>query len=227
MREMLIMEKGILYIVSTPIGNMEDITFRAINVLKEVDLIAAEDTRRTNKLLSHYNIGTRSTSYHSYNLTKKTPGLIKDLIEGKKIAVVSDSGTPGISDPGSKLIREAVKAEIKVVPIPGAAAFLAGLVASGLDSSKFIFEGFLSNKKIRRKNQLKSFAEEKRTVVLYESTHRIEGFLDDFKDIYGKRQLVIARELTKIYEEIVRGSAQEIIDHFSEKKLKGEFVVIF
>ena len=221
------MEKGILYIVSTPIGNMEDITFRAINVLKEVDLIAAEDTRRTNNLLRHYNIETRSTSYHSYNITKKTPGLILDILEGKKIAVVSDSGTPGISDPGSKLIREAVKAGIRIIPIPGAAAFLAGLVASGLDSSKFIFEGFLSNKKIRRKNQLQSLSEEKRTVVLYESTHRIEAFLEDFKDIYGQRQLVIARELTKTYEEIVRGSAHEILDHFSEKKPKGEFVVVF
>lgn len=221
------MEKGELYIVSTPIGNMEDITFRAINVLKEVDLIAAEDTRRTNNLLRQYNIETRSTSYHSYNLTQKTPGLISKLLGGQKIAVVSDSGTPGISDPGSKLIREAVKNDIRIIPIPGAAAFLAALVVSGFDTSKFIFEGFLSNKKIRRKNQLKSLKEEKRTIVLYESPHRIEAFLNDFNEVYNERQLVIGRELTKTYEEIIRGSAQEILEHFSAKKPKGEFVVIF
>lgn len=206
---------------------MEDITFRALNVLKEADLIAAEDTRRTNNLLRHYNIDTISTSYHSYNIARKTPELIKRLLGGEKIALVSDSGTPGISDPGSKLIQEAVKNGIKIVPIPGAAAFLAALVSSGLDTSKFVFEGFLSNKKIRRKNQLKALAEEKRTIILYESPHRIEAFLNDFKEIFSDRQIVISRELTKTFEEIIRGSAEEVLAHFEGKKPKGEFVVIF
>ncbi len=221
------MGTGTLYVVSTPIGNLEDITLRAIKVLGQVQLIAAEDTRRTNNLLRHYDIDTVTTSYHSYNLSKKTPGLIKRLLAGEDLAVVSDSGTPGISDPGSKLVKEAVKNDVRVEPVPGAAAFLAALVASGMDTGKFVFEGFLSNKKIRRKNQLISLKKEKRTIVLYESPHRIKAFLSDFNDIFGDRQLVVAREITKSYEETVRGSAVRILEHFDNKRPKGEFVVIF
>jgi 16S rRNA (cytidine1402-2'-O)-methyltransferase len=221
------MRTGILYVVSTPIGNLEDITLRALKILREVELIAAEDTRRTNRLLRHYGIDTLTSSYHSYNLSKKTPILIKKLLEGENIAIVSDSGTPGISDPGGKLIREAIKKDIKVTAIPGAAAFLTALVSSGLDTGKFVFEGFLSNKKNRRKNQLAYLKDEKRTIVIYESPHRIKAFLEDFIDIYGNRQLAVARELTKTYEDVLRGSAREILNCFADKKPKGEFVIVF
>jgi 16S rRNA (cytidine1402-2'-O)-methyltransferase len=160
-------------------------------------------------------------------LSKKTPILIKKLLEGENIAIVSDSGTPGISDPGGKLIREAIKKDIKVTAIPGAAAFLTALVSSGLDTGKFVFEGFLSNKKNRRKNQLAYLKDEKRTIVIYESPHRIKAFLEDFIDIYGNRQLAVARELTKTYEDVLRGSAREILNCFADKKPKGEFVIVF
>ncbi len=216
-----------LYVVSTPIGNLEDITYRAVRVLGEVDLIAAEDTRRTKILLDAYRISTPLTSYHSYNLARKTGELVRALVSGTKIAVVSDSGTPGISDPGSKLIQEAVKSGVRVVQVPGASALLAALVTSGLDTSSFIFEGFLSNKKLRRKNQLTKLLDEEKTVVLYESPHRIIAFLEDFSDMAPDRQVVVTRELTKTFEEVVRGTAKEVFSHLSVKSPKGEFVVIF
>lgn len=221
------MGKGTLYIVSTPIGNLEDITFRAVRVLKEVKLVAAEDTRRTAILLGHYGVRTRTTSFHSYNLDKKTPHLLKRLDEGEDIALVSDSGTPGISDPGSVLIRECIERGIPVTAVPGPTALISALVLSGKPTAKFVFEGFLSNKKARRKNQLEKLKEEDRTVVIYESPHRIKKFLEDFMDVAGDRDIVVARELTKKFEEVKRQKASEHISRLEGEKPRGEFVIIF
>jgi 16S rRNA (cytidine1402-2'-O)-methyltransferase len=221
------MKTGTLYIVSTPIGNLDDMTHRGINVLKSVDLVAAEDTRRTQKLFQAYGIENSLTSFHSYNLKLKTPKLIKKLQEGMDIALVSDSGTPGISDPGSVLISECVKGGITVTAIPGAAAFLTALVVSGKPTHKFVFEGFLSNKKAKRRKQIGLLKDEERTVIVYESPHRIEKFLQDFLEVAGDRELVLARELTKKFEDVKRGTASELIEHFSRNKPRGEFVIIF
>jgi 16S rRNA (cytidine1402-2'-O)-methyltransferase len=221
------MTTGILYIVSTPIGNLEDITFRAVRMLKEADLIAAEDTRKTKILLNAYSIETSQTSYHSHNIRTKTPALIKLLQQGKTIALVSDSGTPGISDPGSVMISESIKANIPITAIPGPAAFVAALTLSGKPTNKFIYEGFLSNKSSRRRRQLGELKDSEKTVIIYESTHRIIKFLVDFIDVVGDREIVIARELTKKFEEIKRGPASMLLESFSEKKPRGEFVVIF
>jgi 16S rRNA (cytidine1402-2'-O)-methyltransferase len=218
---------SMLYIISTPIGNLEDITLRAIRLLKEVDLIAAEDTRKTGILTKYYGINTEMTSYHSHNIRSKTPELIKKLEEGKNIAVVSDSGTPGISDPGSVLVAESIKRNIPVTAVPGAAAIISALVLSGKPTHKFVFEGFLSNKKVRRRKQLETFKDEERTVILYESPHRIIKFLDDFRDIFGEKEVVLARELTKKFEEVRRGPARHHLQHFSQHPPKGEFVVVF
>ncbi|MCK5451123.1 MAG: 16S rRNA (cytidine(1402)-2'-O)-methyltransferase [Candidatus Omnitrophica bacterium] len=221
------MTKGMLCVVATPIGNLEDITLRAVRVLKESDLIAAEDTRKTATLLSNYDISTPSTSYHSYNLKAKTPTLITKLLNGQNIALVSDSGTPGISDPGSVLISESIKKDITVTIIPGASAVISALVVSGKPTNKFVFEGFLSNKKGRRQKQLEGLKDEKRTVIIYESPHRIVKFLEDFLEVMGDKELVIARELTKKFEEIKRGEASLLLDYFSNNKPRGEFVIIF
>ncbi len=221
------MKTGTLYVVATPIGNLEDITLRAIRVLKEADLIAAEDTRKSGILLSNYQIKTAATSYHSYNLAKKTPQLVKKILEGKSIAVISNSGIPGISDPGSVLIAECIKKGIETVIIPGPSAFISALVVSGKPTNKFVFEGFLSNKKARRKKQLEALKNEKKTIILYESPHRIVKFLKDFSEVMGDRELVLARELTKKFEEIKRGNSEELLKHFSENKPRGEFVVVF
>ena len=221
------MDKGTLYIVSTPIGNLEDITLRAVRVLKEVDLIAAEDTRRSKILLKSQGIDNQLTSYHSYNLKKKTPELVKVLEGGKNIALISDSGTPGISDPGSVLISECIKADIPVTAVPGATAFVTALVLSGKPTHKFVFEGFLSNKSARRRRQLEDLASEERTVILYESPHRIVKFLQDFLDVIGDRNIVLAREITKKFEEIRREKASRQLEHFTKHKPKGEFIVIF
>jgi len=218
---------GTLYIVSTPIGNLEDMTYRAVRVLKEADLIAAEDTRKTGVLLKAYGITGELTSYHSYNLKKKTPELIKTLLEGKSIALVSDSGTPGISDPGSVLISECIKNDVPITAVPGATAFVTALVLSGRPTHKLVFEGFLSNKSARRRRQLKELAGEKRTVILYESPHRIEKFLKDFLDVVGDRDIVLGREITKKFEEIRRQKASQQLAHFTKHKPKGEFIVIF
>jgi 16S rRNA (cytidine1402-2'-O)-methyltransferase len=221
------MSPGTLYIVSTPIGNLEDMTLRAIRVLKEADLVAAEDTRRTKILLRHYGIDASLTSFHSYNLKEKTPGLIKALKGGRSIALVSDSGTPGISDPGSVLISECIKNEIPLTVAPGPTAFVAALVLSGKPTHKFVFEGFLSNKSARRRKQLEALKDEERTVIIYESPHRIEKLLKDFIDVAGDRQIVLAREITKKFEEIRREKASQHLEHFSKKKPRGEFIVIF
>ena len=221
------MKTGTLYIVSTPIGNLADITFRAVETLKKVDFIVAEDTRRTKVLLDAYAISTPMRSFHSYNIAKKAEGIIRELQKGENVAIVSDSGTPGISDPGFTFFVQCIKDEIPIIAIPGPTAMVTALVVSGKPMHSFVFEGFLSNKTVRRKNQLAKFINEERTVILYESPHRIIKFLEDFDEIFGEKEVVIARELTKKFEEVRRGTAKILAQHFKENKPKGEFVVIF
>jgi len=215
-----------LYIVATPIGNLKDITLRALETLKAVDLIAAEDTRHTKKLLSAHNISKPMTSYFEHNKIKKADYIIRLLKEGKDIALVSDAGTPGISDPGFYIIREAARNDIEIVSIPGACALISGLVSSALPTDKFVFEGFLSHKSAARQKRLKELSTEKRTVVLYESPHRVLKTLADIAEIAPKAQIACARELTKKFEEVKRGIPAEILAYFKEKKPKGEFVLV-
>lgn len=217
---------GTLYIVSTPIGNLQDITLRALETLKAVDLIAAEDTRHTRILLDRYGINTPTTSYFEYNKLQKTEYLLNALGEGRSVALVSDAGTPGISDPGWKIIRMCIDASIPVVPIPGPSGLVTALTISGKPTDKFTFEGFLSPKKIKRKNRLEKLRDEKRTVVLYESPHRIEKLLEDILEVYGDIDVVLARELTKKFEEVLRSKASEHIGRFKASKPRGEFIVI-
>lgn len=217
---------GTLYIVATPIGNLADITLRAIETLKSVDLIAAEDTRHTRILLDKYGITTPTTSYFAHSKIQKAEYLINALKEGRSIAIVSDAGTPGISDPGYKIIRMAIDAGISIVPIPGPSGLITALTASGKPTDSFTFEGFLSNKSGKRKNQLKALKEEGRTAVLYESPHRITKLLDDIFEIYGDTELVLAREVTKKFEEIRRAKVSDHIARFSTTKPLGEFMVI-
>lgn len=215
---------GMLYIVATPIGNLEDITLRAIRILKEVDIIAAEDTRQTLKLLNHLEITKPLISYHRHNEEIKVDGLINKLIEGKNIALVSDAGTPVISDPGEVIIKEALKNDIKIIPIPGACALINGLIVSGLNAKEFCFYGFLSlNKKIR-KEKLQEIKNENRTIILYEAPHKILNTLKDLSYILENRKVVIARELTKIHEEFIRGTISEILEKYKEPK--GEHIII-
>lgn len=220
------MATGTLFVVSTPIGNLEDITMRALRVLKEVDLIAAEDTRRTAKLLGAYGITAKVTSFNSHNAGSKTPGLIRHLSQGLSIALVSDSGTPGISDPGSVLITECISQKIPLTSVPGPSALLAGLIISGKPANKFVFEGFLSSKPGRRKRRIEELKDEERTVVIYESPHRIVKLLKDVLDVAGNREIAVARELTKKFEEIKRGPVEELIEHFEKTGPRGEFTVI-
>jgi len=217
---------GKLYIVSTPIGNLEDITLRAIRTLAEVDLIAAEDTRRTRILLERYNIRKQLVSYYSYNRLQKKDKIINLLKEGKNIALVSDAGTPGISDPGAILIKSAIENKIPVEAIPGPAALVTALVISGKPSDKFVFEGFLSSKGAKRKKRLALFRDEERTVIMYESCHRITKLLADILDVLGDREIVLARELTKKFEEVKRDKTSALLKHFSAAKPRGEFIVI-
>lgn len=217
---------GTLYIVSTPIGNLADMTLRGIETLKSVDLIAAEDTRRTRILLGHYRITTGMTSYFEYNKIQKTEYLLKVLQEGKSVALVSDAGTPGISDPGYRVIRMCIDNKIPVMPIPGASGLLAALVVSGKPTDKFTFEGFLSNKPIKRRNQLKKLKSEARTAVLYESPHRTLKLLADILEVYGDVEIVIARELTKKFEELRREKVTDALRHFKSASPRGEFIVI-
>lgn len=217
---------GTLYIVATPIGNLADITLRAIEILKSVDLIACEDTRHTKILLDKYSIKTPTTSYFEYNKVQKGDYLVKLLIEGKSVALVSDAGTPGISDPGYAIIRLCLSNNIPVVPIPGPSGIITALTVSGKPTDKFTFVGFLSPKPIKRKNQLKELREEGRTVVLYESPHRMEKLLNDILEVFGDTQLVVAREVTKKFEEIRREKVSSSIEHFKIHKPKGEFMVI-
>ena len=217
--------QGNLYLVSTPIGNLEDITLRALRILKEVDLIAAEDTRRTRHLLTHFDINGKLESYHDHNKERKTPRLLSALQEGRSAAVVSDAGTPGISDPAFYLAREAIRESIPVVPIPGPTAAIAGLTVSGLPTNRFVFEGFLPPKKGRKK-RLAGLSDEKRTIILYESPHRLLRTLTDLSETLGSRMMAVGRELTKQFEEVVRGTIEEVLLHFSESTIRGEFVLI-
>lgn len=214
-----------LYIVSTPIGNLEDITLRALRTLKEVDYIAAEDTRHTQILLNKYEIKNHVLSYHSYSSPAKLEKIIDILKEGKDVALVSDAGTPGISDPAYTLIRRAIEEDIRIVPIPGASALLAALVMSGQRMNEFVYLGFLPLKK-GRQTLLKSLAEEKRSIVIYESPHRILRTLSDLQEYLGDRPIAVCREITKIYEEALRMPISEAIEHFKNKAPKGEFVLV-
>lgn len=215
-----------LYIVATPIGNLKDITLRAIEILKSVDLIACEDTRHTRILLSRYAINTPTTSYFQHNRFSKGEYIIGLLKEGKSIALVSDAGTPGILDPGHNLINAAIKNNIEITVIPGPSAFVNALVLSGKHTHRFMFEGFLPNRPQARLNRLKELKKLKCSIVFYESCHRIQATLEDIQDAFGDRQIVCARELTKKFEEIKRGSAKEILACFHNQKPRGEFVVV-
>lgn len=220
-------EKGKLYLVPTPIGNLEDMTFRAINILKEVDLIACEDTRVTQKLLNHFEIDTPKTSYYEHNLHKKTGELIEQLLEGKNIAQVSDAGMPSISDPGVELVEAAIKHDLSVIPLPGANAAVTALIASAIAPQPFTFYGFLSRKKSDLKEELEELNSHKETLIFYESPHRLKKMLAVLVEVFGEqRQVVLARELTKKYEEFIRGSAKEVLNWAKETELRGEFVVI-
>ncbi len=218
--------RGILYICPTPIGNLDDITYRVLKTLKEVDLIAAEDTRHTKKLLNHFEIHTPLFSYHEHNKAKAGPVLIERMLEGKSIAIVTDAGTPGISDPGEDLIKLAIDSDLTVVSQPGATAFVTALVASGLPTGKFIFEGFLDRHKKRRKEALEALQYETRTLIFYEAPHRLLQTLESIQDVLGDRRMTAARELTKRYETFTRGRISEVIAHFDENAPRGEFVLI-
>lgn len=217
---------GVLYVIATPIGNLEDITLRALRVLKEVDLIAAEDTRHTKKLLAHYRITTLLTSYYDHIEASKAPALIGQLQAGKTIALVSDAGTPGISDPGYRLVKGAAEAGIAVVPVPGPSTLTALLSVGGLPTDRFVFEGFLPAKKGQRQKALQLLKQEERTLVFFESPHRLLDLLADIDEIFGDRQVVIGRELTKMFEETLRGSVRELRLSLREREIKGEVAVL-
>lgn len=215
---------GKLYLVATPIGNLEDITLRAINVLKNVDLIAAEDTRHTLKLLNHLEISKPMISCHRHNENEKSNKIIEKLKEGKNIAIVSDAGTPGISDPGEEVVKEAIKENIKIIPIPGACAAINALIVSGIDTKEFYFLGFLPLNKKLRKEKLNEIKNINKTIILYEAPHKILNTINDLENILENRQVVFAREITKIHEEFIRGTIKEIKEKIENPK--GEFVII-
>lgn len=220
--------KPALYLVATPIGNLEDITLRALRVMKEVDVIACEDTRQTQKLLNHYAIATRTTSYHEHNEMTKSAELVKEMQEGASVALVTDAGMPGISDPGYRLIALAIRHHVPVVPIPGASAFLAALVASGLPTDSFRFSGFLPPKRGERRTILEAIKSSPRTQVFYEAPHRIIESLEDVIEVLGgSRHVVIAREVTKIHEEFLRGRAEEVLGTLKRREaVKGEITLL-
>ena len=215
---------GNLYLVATPIGNMEDITLRAINILKNVDIIAAEDTRHTLKLLNHLEISKPLISYYRHNEDIKSDVLIQKLKEGNNIALVSDAGTPGISDPGEEIVEKCIDEGINIIPIPGACAMVTGLIASGLDTKQFTFYGFLPMNKKLRKIKLEEISKNKSTILIYEAPHKLISTLNDLKEYLGNRKITIARELTKIHEEFVRGTLEDIESKISN--IKGEFVLV-
>jgi len=217
---------GILYIVPTPVGNMEDMTFRAVRLLKEVDLVLAEDTRTSGILLKHYEIKNALMSHHKFNEHGTSAGIVNRLLAGENIALISDAGTPGISDPGFFLVREAVRAGVEVQCLPGATAFVPALVSSGLPCDRFAFEGFLPQKK-GRQTKLLSLKDEERTMIFYESPFRLLKTLQQFAEVYGgDRQVSVCREISKVHEESVRGTLDEVIAHFKEKEPKGEIVIV-
>lgn len=215
---------GILYLVATPIGNLDDITLRAINVLKEVDFIAAEDTRHSLKLLNHLEISKPLISYHRHNDEIKTEMLIEKLLDNKNIALITDAGTPGISDPGEKIVKSAIENNIKIVPIPGACAFVNALIGSGLDTTEFTFLGFLPLNKKNRKTKLEKIKNSNNTIILYEAPHKILSTLKDLEQITNGRKIVLAKELTKIHEEFIFGTATELLGKIETPK--GEFVIL-
>ena len=215
---------GKLYLVATPIGNLEDITIRALNVLKSVDLIAAEDTRHTLGLLNHFEISKPLISYYKEIEKGKSEVLIKKLLEGKNIAVVSDAGTPGISDPGEEIVKAAIENNIEIIPIPGACAFVNALIASGMNTREFEFIGFLSANNKERKDKLEELRYETKTLIFYEAPHKLKAMLESILDVLGDRTIVLARELTKIHEEFLRGKVSTLLEQIVDKK--GEFVVI-
>lgn len=218
---------GKLYLVATPIGNLEDITFRAINVLKEVDLIAAEDTRHTLKLLNHYEISKPLISYHRHNEDVKSDVLISKLLDGQNVAIVTDAGTPGISDPGEEIVKEAIENNIEVVPIPGACALINALIASGLNTKEFAFYGFLPLNKKNRNSAFDRIKKEDKTVILYEAPHKLIKTLEDILEIVGDVSCVLAKELTKIHEEFIRNNISDIIKKLNEKdSIKGEYIIL-
>ena len=220
-------DTGKLYLVATPIGNLEDITFRAINVLKEADIIAAEDTRHTLKLLNHYEISKPLISYHRHNEDVKKEVLINKLLEGQNIALVTDAGTPGISDPGEEIVREAIENNIEIIPIPGACALINALIPSGLNTKEFAFYGFLPLNKNNRKSVLERIKKEDKTVILYEAPHKLIKTLEDIQASLGDIDCVLAREITKIHEEFIRGSINSILEKMKEKEaIKGEYIVL-
>lgn len=217
-------KKGNLYIIATPIGNLEDITLRAIRILKEVDLIAAEDTRHTLKLLNHLEISKPLISYHRHNEEIRAEELIKELKTGKNIGLVSDAGTPGICDPGEEIIKKCIEESIKVVPIPGACAMINALITSGISTKEFIFLGFLPLNKKSRKEKLEEIKNANKTIILYEAPHKLKNTLNDLSDILQSREVVLARELTKIHEEYIRGTVKELME--KTDNLKGEMILI-
>lgn len=217
---------GKLYICPTPIGNLEDITCRTLRVLNEVDLIAAEDTRHSLQLLNHFEISKPLTSYHEHNKDSKGGYLISKLLDGENIALISDAGMPGISDPGQDIIGEAIENNIEIEVLPGATAFVTALVGSGMDTHKFVFEGFLDRDKKLRRKRLEEIKNEKRTIIFYESPHRLKDTLKDLLKYLGNRKIAVNRELTKRYQEIIREDLETVIDIFNNREVKGEFVLI-
>ena len=220
------MEYGTLYLVATPIGNLEDITLRALRILKEVDLIAAEDTRKTLKLLNHFDISKPLTSFFRHNESRKGEYIISLLKEGQNIALVSDAGTPAISDPGEELVGMAIEEGITVSPIPGPVAAISALIVSGQSTGRFVFEGFIPMNKRGRKERLKELEFEQRTMIFYEAPHKLKYTLEDMLKFWGNRKIVLAREITKIYEEIIRTDLEHAIEKYNEDNPKGEFVII-
>jgi len=220
-------ETGALYVVATPIGNRDDITIRALNILGQVDLVAAEDTRHTGRLLAHHNIKCRMISFHEHNERKRTPDLINRLKAGSSVALVSNAGTPSVSDPGYRLVKEAIDSDIRVIPIPGVSAAITALCVAGMPTDSFVFVGFPAKKNARRLNQLNDLAGEHRTIVFYESPRRISTFLEEIIDIMGDRYGVLAREMTKLHEEFIRGSLSEILSSLNARPaIKGECTLL-
>ncbi|HUI30978.1 MAG TPA: 16S rRNA (cytidine(1402)-2'-O)-methyltransferase [Candidatus Acidoferrales bacterium] len=216
---------GKLFVVATPIGNLSDITVRAIETLKLVDLIAAEDTRTSSVLLKHYGISRPMVSFHSHSGSGRSGEIVRKILSGANVALITDAGTPGISDPGHALVRDAIESGVEVVPVPGASAFMTALSASGLRTDRFVFEGFLPSKK-GRQTKLRSLSAESRTIIFYESPHRIEKTVNELQTFLGDRKCVVGRELTKIHESFYRGTLSQILKLIGESERRGEFVVI-
>ncbi|MFR7874752.1 MAG: 16S rRNA (cytidine(1402)-2'-O)-methyltransferase [Christensenellales bacterium] len=219
------MEKGNLYLIATPIGNLEDITLRAINTLKEVDIIAAEDTRHSLKLLNHLNISKPLISYHRHNEDVKTKELIALLSQGKNVGLITDAGTPGISDPGEEVVKQAIENDINIIPIPGACAAINALISSGMSTKEFIFYGFLPLNKKLREEKFEDIKRQNKTIIIYEAPHRIKSTLKEINEKFGNIKIVLAKEITKIHEEFIRGNIEEIINNIQEPK--GEYIIIF